>query len=71
MINNLKTRKMYYAFHIIRNTSEHYDTGSKRYDQIKRAAERRDLDLHGTVHEIMSESLNYYNILLCFGLAAF
>ena len=81
MINNLKSRKMSYAGHIIRNTSWNYDTllttiegrlegkrgrgrprrtwvddlrdwtkldwtGSKRYDQIKRAAERRGL--HGT-----------------------
>ena len=26
MTNNLKTRKMYYAGHIMRNTSGHYDT---------------------------------------------
>ena len=70
MINDL----MYYAGHIMRNTSGHYDTllskrkrrrqgkrgsgrprrtwvddlrdwtGSKRYDQIKRAAQMRDLE---------------------------
>ena len=74
MIENLKTRKMSYAGHTMRNTSGHYYdnllrtiegrragkrgrgrprwtwindlrdwTGLKRYDQIKIAAERRDL----------------------------
>ena len=77
MINNLKTRNIYFAGHIMRNTSAHFDTllitirgrlegkrgrgrprrtwvddlrdrtGSKRYDQIQRGAERRNY-LHGT-----------------------
>ena len=76
MLNNLANRKLYYAGHILRNTSGHYDTlmttiegrlegrrgrggprrtwvddirewtGSKRYNQIKRAAE--NWNLHGT-----------------------